>query len=161
MAGAVTPHRLDMRQGPQSPREVAQFTVGILRSRLWQREARRSARRSWRSTPTRADATRTRSTSGCTTWSGGDGITTVNHALQGTTASYRVERILDRLFELRRAEPRDDLVSSLVATEADGQLTPRELLAMCQLLLVAGFETTVNLISNAVLALQRTPGAPG
>ena len=39
------------------------------------------------------------------------------------------------------------------------QLTPRELLAMCQLLLVAGFETTVNLISNAVLALQRTPGA--
>ncbi len=30
---------------------------------------------------------------------------------------------------------------------------------MCQLLLVAGFETTVNLISNAVLALQRTPGA--
>jgi len=32
---------------------------------------------------------------------------------------------------------------------------------MCQLLLVAGFETTVNLISNTVLALHRTPGAWG
>ena len=50
-------------------------------------------------------------------------------------------------------------MSSLVTAETDAQLTPRELMAMCQLLLVAGFETTVNLISNAVLALQRTPGA--
>jgi len=88
-----------------------------------------------------------------------DGITSLKHARQGATASFRVERILDRLFELRRTDPRDDLVSSLVAAEADGRMTPRELLAMCQLLLVAGFETTVNLISNAVLALQRTPGA--
>jgi cytochrome P450 len=88
-----------------------------------------------------------------------DGITTVGQAWRGASASFRVERILERLFELRRADPREDLVSSLVAAEADGQLTPRELLAMCQLLLVAGFETTVNLISNAVLALQRTPGA--
>ena len=88
-----------------------------------------------------------------------DGITTLTHARKGLTASYRVERIMERLFELRRTDPRDDLVSSLVAAEGDGQLTPRELMAMCQLLLVAGFETTVNLISNAVLALQRTPGA--
>jgi cytochrome P450 len=88
-----------------------------------------------------------------------DGITSLSHARRGATASFRVERILERLFELRRADPRDDLVSSLVAAEADGQMTPRELLAMCQLLLVAGFETTVNLITNAVLALHRTPGA--
>jgi len=88
-----------------------------------------------------------------------DGITTFKHARQGAHASFRVERILERLFELRRTDPRDDLVSYLVAAEADGRMTPRELLAMCQLLLVAGFETTVNLISNAVLALQRTPGA--
>lgn len=88
-----------------------------------------------------------------------DGITSLKHARQGATASFRVERILNRLFELRRSDPRDDLVSFLVAAEADGRMTPRELLAMCQLLLVAGFETTVNLISNAVLALQRTPGA--
>jgi cytochrome P450 len=88
-----------------------------------------------------------------------DGITSLKHARQGAMASFRVERILERLFELRRTDPRDDLVSYLVAAEADGRMTPRELLAMCQLLLVAGFETTVNLIGNAVLALQRTPGA--
>ncbi len=88
-----------------------------------------------------------------------DGITSLGTAARGATASFRVERILDRLFELRRSDPRDDLVSSLVAAETDGQITPRELLAMCQLLLVAGFETTVNLISNAVLALHGTPGA--
>lgn len=88
-----------------------------------------------------------------------DGVMSLNHARQVATASNRVERILDRLFDLRRAEPRDDLVSSLVAAETDRQMTARELLSMCQLLLVAGFETTVNLISNAVLALQRTPGA--
>jgi len=88
-----------------------------------------------------------------------DGITSLKHARQGAMASFRVERILERLFDLRRTDPRDDLVSYLVTAEGAGQMTPRELLAMCQLLLVAGFETTVNLISNAVLALQRTPGA--
>jgi hypothetical protein len=50
-------------------------------------------------------------------------------------------------------------VSALVAARAEGQMTSLELIAMCQLLLVAGFETTVNLISNAVLSLQHTPGA--
>ena len=38
-------------------------------------------------------------------------------------------------------------------------MTAVEMIAMCQLLLVAGFETTVNLIGNAVVALQHTPGA--
>ena len=85
-----------------------------------------------------------------------DGITTFKHARQGALASFRVERILERLFELRRTDPRDDLVSYLVAAEADGRMIA-ELLAMCQLLLVAGFETTVNLISNAVLALSGRP----
>ncbi len=88
-----------------------------------------------------------------------DGITSLPHAARLAVASARVEAIFERLFELRREDPRDDLVSSLVAAEADGAITPRELVAMCQLLLVAGFETTVNLIGNAVLALQRTPGA--
>ncbi|HLH21803.1 MAG TPA: cytochrome P450 [Chloroflexota bacterium] len=51
----------------------------------------------------------------------------------------------------RRQQPRDDLVSALVAAEVDGQqLTPDELLAFCRLLLVAGNETTTNLIGNAV-----------
>ncbi|HEY7066676.1 MAG TPA: cytochrome P450 [Chloroflexota bacterium] len=58
----------------------------------------------------------------------------------------------------RRQQPRDDLVSALVAAEVDGQqLTPEELLAFCRLLLVAGNETTTNLIGNAVRCLLDYP----
>jgi cytochrome P450 len=88
-----------------------------------------------------------------------DGVESFGHARRLAIASGRLERVFDRLFELRRREPRDDLVTSLVAAHDEDRMTSRELVAMCQVLLVAGFETTVNLISNAVLALQRTPDA--
>ncbi len=88
-----------------------------------------------------------------------DGVESFGHARRLATAAARLESVFDRLFELRRREPRDDLVTSLVAAHDEDRMTSRELVAMCQVLLVAGFETTVNLISNAVLALQRTPGA--
>jgi cytochrome P450 len=62
------------------------------------------------------------------------------------------------LFAARRAEPRDDLITALVqAEEAGDKLTEAELLSTCILLLVAGHETTVNLIGNGVLALLRYP----
>jgi cytochrome P450 len=62
------------------------------------------------------------------------------------------------LFAARRAEPRDDLITALVqAEEAGDKLTEAELLSTCILLLVAGHETTVNLIGNGVLALLRDP----
>jgi cytochrome P450 len=58
----------------------------------------------------------------------------------------------------RRARPSDDLLSELIRAEDDGQrLTERELIATCVLLLVAGHETAVSLISNAILALLRHP----
>jgi cytochrome P450 len=58
----------------------------------------------------------------------------------------------------RRAEPGDDLISALVAVEERGDvLSERELVVMLVLLLVAGHETTVNLIGNGVLALLRSP----
>lgn len=88
-----------------------------------------------------------------------DGVTSFGHARRLAVAAARLEKVFDRLFELRRREPRDDLVTSLVAARDDDRLTSKELVAMCQVLLVAGFETTVNLISNALLALHRTPGA--
>lgn len=59
-----------------------------------------------------------------------------------------------------RAEPRDDLISALLAAEVDGQrLTASELLTFCRLLLVAGNETTTNLITNTVRCLLDAPAA--
>jgi cytochrome P450 len=65
---------------------------------------------------------------------------------------------LRALFEEKHANPRDDLVSALVqAEEAGDKLSEDELLGMVFLLLVAGHETTVNLIGNGVLALLQHP----
>src|SRR5690242_10284449 len=58
----------------------------------------------------------------------------------------------------RRAAPQDDMLSALIAAEEAGdKLDEDELLATCILLLVAGHETTVNLIGNGTLALLRHP----
>jgi cytochrome P450 len=60
--------------------------------------------------------------------------------------------------ELRRAEPRDDLLSALCAVEEQGELlTEDELIATCILLLLAGNETTTNLIGSGMLTLLRFP----
>ena len=85
-----------------------------------------------------------------------DGIRSLRHAAQLQAGSNELIQLFEHLFELRRREPRDDIVSHLVAAEGK-QITPAEMLSMCVLLLVAGFETTVNLISNAVLALLGHP----
>ena len=62
------------------------------------------------------------------------------------------------LIERRRSEPGDDLLSGLIAVEESGdQLTEEEIVSTCRLLLIAGHETTVNLIGNAVLAMLRNP----
>jgi cytochrome P450 len=65
---------------------------------------------------------------------------------------------LHGLIERRRSQPGDDLMSGLVEVEESGdQLTAQEIVSTCLLLLVAGHETTVNLIGNAILALLREP----
>ncbi len=64
------------------------------------------------------------------------------------------------LVELRRGAPGDDLVSALIAAEEDGEhLTRDELLAMIVLLLVAGHDTTMSLISTGLLLLLQHPAA--
>ena len=63
------------------------------------------------------------------------------------------------LIEQRRSRPGNDLISSLLSAEIDGQkLSVAELLGFCSLLLVAGNETTTNLIGNAVLCFAEVPG---
>jgi cytochrome P450 len=62
------------------------------------------------------------------------------------------------LIERRRSHPGEDLMSGLIAVEESGdQLTEEEIIATCNLLLIAGHETTVNLIANAILAMLRHP----
>ncbi|MEV5598743.1 cytochrome P450 [Streptomyces sp. NPDC052496] len=66
---------------------------------------------------------------------------------------------LDDLIEAKRKAPGEDLLSALVRTSDEGgdQLSRQELLGMAFLLLVAGHETTVNLIANGTRALLRHP----
>ena len=67
-------------------------------------------------------------------------------------------RYLRQFFKLRRRDPQEDLVSALIkAEEAGDKLNEDELLAMVFLLLIAGHETTVNLIGNGTLALIENP----
>jgi cytochrome P450 len=67
---------------------------------------------------------------------------------------------LTRLIGNKKANPASDLLSELIhASDDNGRgLSPSETLSMVFLLLIAGFETTVNLISNGVLALLSHPG---
>ena len=65
---------------------------------------------------------------------------------------------LRALFEARRREPREDLISALVSAESSGdRLNEVELCATVALILGAGHETTTNLLGNAALALLRHP----
>ncbi|MEO3760007.1 cytochrome P450 [Mycobacterium sp. B14F4] len=65
---------------------------------------------------------------------------------------------LRELIARRRADPADDLISALIGVEESGdQLTEAEIVSTCNLLLIAGHETTVNLIANATLAMLRRP----
>jgi cytochrome P450 len=69
-----------------------------------------------------------------------------------------LRRYLHDLIGRRRSHPGDDLMSALIAVEESGdQLTEAEIVSTCVLLLVAGHETTVNLVANAILALLRHP----
>ncbi|MEV0470918.1 cytochrome P450 family protein [Streptomyces prunicolor] len=74
-------------------------------------------------------------------------------------ASASMIAYLKALIETKRAEPADDMLTDLVhARDADDQLSSDELISMAFLLLVAGHETTVNLIGNGTLALLTRPG---
>jgi cytochrome P450 PksS len=74
--------------------------------------------------------------------------------LLGQPALFRAVRYLRKLIALRRDQPGDDLVTALVeAEEAGDKLSEDELIGTIALLLLAGYETTINLIASGTLAL--------
>jgi cytochrome P450 PksS len=80
------------------------------------------------------------------------------HMMLQVPTIMRLMNFFNDLAELRRREPGDDLVSALVSVEQDGQrLSQDELIGMIFLLLVAGHETTVSLLSGGMLALFEHP----
>jgi cytochrome P450 len=66
-------------------------------------------------------------------------------------------RYLLPLMNHRRLQPKEDLLSALVASTGSERLAEDELASICTLLLIAGHETTVGLISNGLLALLSHP----
>lgn len=84
-------------------------------------------------------------------------LTSSNPAKLGAAEDALVD-LLNALIARKRAQPADDLLSALVqASDVDDKLSADELLSTAYLLIVAGYETTVNLIGNGVLALLRNP----
>lgn len=74
------------------------------------------------------------------------------------TAALELVAYLGKAFDAKRRSPGDDLMSALIAAEIDGRkLTQEELVGFGLLLLIAGNETTTNLISNAAVLLDRFP----
>ena len=68
-----------------------------------------------------------------------------------------LRRYLRRQVELRRREPTDDLIGKMVEANQSETMSDVEVVAACVLLLLAGNETTMRLISNMALALGRFP----
>jgi len=75
-----------------------------------------------------------------------------------TEASEALLALVSKIIAAKRADPGDDLLSSLILT-ADGveQLTRAEIVSITVLLIAGGFDTSVNLIGNGTLALLRNP----
>ncbi len=91
--------------------------------------------------------------------------TWTQRALTASVTSQDIQAIIEAflnyivaLLNEKRTHPGDDLTSSLVQVEENGEkLSENELISMIFLLIVAGHETTVNLISNGTLALLQHP----
>jgi hypothetical protein len=86
------------------------------------------------------------------------GFSSEDDARRSVQATRELRAYLQPIVEQRRREPREDLISALVAAEEQGdKLSTDEVFTTIILLLVAGNETTTNLIGNGLLALLRNP----
>ncbi|MEM8504549.1 MAG: cytochrome P450 [Cyanobacteria bacterium P01_D01_bin.1] len=94
-----------------------------------------------------------------------DGLTALKDGFSGWTMLRtvfwdmpRLSKFVRELVERKRSNPQDDMLTKLIQAEAEGQkLNEDELVAMVFLMIIAGYETTVQLITNGVLALLQHP----
>jgi cytochrome P450 len=87
-----------------------------------------------------------------------DGVQDVEVTNEGLMGVMQIVNYFNNLFDERRAEPQDDLITALLAAEADGdRLDEEELRSIVLLLFIAGHETTMNLIGNGTKALLEHP----
>jgi cytochrome P450 len=85
------------------------------------------------------------------------GLTPEPHLMEAVA---ELEQYLSVMVESRASHPRQDLISGLVHASVDGErLTAQEIIGTCRLLLIAGFETTANLIGNTAHLLLCHPDA--
>ncbi len=83
-----------------------------------------------------------------------DGIRTPAEADAVRAGGEDLEEMFTRLLDERAADPRDDVLSVIAAARERGEASAADALGVAGLLLIAGFETTVNLVGNAVAELQ-------
>jgi cytochrome P450 len=89
----------------------------------------------------------------------GGGLAAPHVLAQGAQSAREVTEYFRGVIADRRRRPKEDLVSVLVAARDEREaLTEEQLLATCMVMLIAGNETTRNLIGNGMLALLRDPG---
>lgn len=86
-----------------------------------------------------------------------DGIRSPAQLRRMRESAAKLDALFTDLIEQRKRRPGEDIVSDLVNALGEDRLSGTELVQMCDLLLVAGFETTVNLIGNGALALLEHP----
>lgn len=86
-----------------------------------------------------------------------DGLQSMRQYRAVATARRDLNDLFRRLGDQRRGDPRPDIVSDLLPALDGGEITRDEYESLCRLVLIAGFETTVNLIGNAVAALLDRP----
>ena len=95
---------------------------------------------------------------GNTLASGLDRARSIGHARQMDAAARDLTDYLAELLEERRRQPAEDLLSTLAAAEIDGDvLTDRDIIGTSSFLLIAGFETTVNLLGAGTRVLMQHP----
>ena len=135
---------------------------GARRSTWWPRSPSRCRSRSSR--PCSASATRTATSSTCSwsaSWSASGAGRRPTPCAPIPTAR-KLYAVLERLAEQRRAHPDDGLISALLAASEDGDsLSPDEVMAMIFLLMLAGHDTTANLIGSSARGAHRASRAGG